>query len=89
MIDQVVLRQIVEAIEKLPEDQVAEVLDFARFLKTRSVYNLPKRSARRIFDETIAAKLYAEATGDDRQMAESGIADYASALKTEDADAKG
>ena len=88
MIDQTIVREIVTELEKLPEDQVNEVLDFVRFLRSRTAYRVQKRREHRIFDEAKAAELYAEAEEEDRKLAESGMTDYTSSLKTEDADAK-
>ena len=89
MLNQAVMNEIVTEIEKLPDVQVTEVLDFVRFLRTRSGSTHPRQYSRRIFDEAKAATLYSEATAEDRQLAEAGLPDYVAALKNEDADAKG
>ncbi|MBI4789054.1 MAG: hypothetical protein HY782_18640 [Chloroflexi bacterium] len=89
MIDQRVLREIVTEVEKLPDDKAVEVLDFVRFLRSRPEQIYSNRSSKRVFDEAKATELYAEAANEDRQLAESGISDYASSLNSEDADAKG
>ena len=83
-----IAREIAREVEKLPDEKIVEVLDFVRFLKTRIEYHQPKRHSHRLFDEADAAKLYAEAGEEDRQLAESGFSDYASSLKSEDDDAK-
>lgn len=84
-----IVREIVSEVEKLPDEKIVEVLDFVRFLKTRIEYHQPKRHNHRVFDEARAAKLYAEAADEDRQLAESGMSDYIASLKSEDVDAKG
>ncbi len=83
------VREIVTELEKLSDEKIVEVLDFVRFLRLRSEYKRIKRSSYRIFDETKAARLYAESAEEDRELAETGISDYASSLNAEDADAKG
>ena len=83
-----VLREIASEVEKLPDEKIIEVLDFVRFLKVRVEYGQPKHYARRIFDEANVAKLYAAGAEEDHQLAESGISDYRTGLKSEDDDAK-
>ena len=85
---EIVVRAIVSELEHLPDAKIIEVLDFARFLRTNLLYAQPQRTVHRILDETQVAALYAEAASDDLELAESGLGDYRTALRDEDADAK-
>jgi hypothetical protein len=57
--------------------QVAEFLDYLKFKE--------KNNPQRQFDESEIAKLYREFGEEDRELAESGSADYAENLNLEDA----
>ena len=57
--------------------QVAEFLDYLKFKE--------KNKRLRQFDESEIAKLYQEFGAEDRELAESGLVDYAENLNFEDA----
>ena len=57
--------------------QVAEFLDYLKFKE--------KSKRRRQFDESEIAKLYQEFSEEDRELAETDLADYAENLNFEDA----
>jgi len=84
-----VVHEIVTELKGLSDEKVVEVLDFVRFLNTRSSGSSFKHAPRRVLDEAQLVRLYAECAEEDRQLAEMGMADYAAALKSEDANAKG
>jgi hypothetical protein len=72
--------QIIQALEELSNAELAQLTEFLAFLKFRArLKTLPG------LEETQLATLYAEFAEEDRELAEEGIADYASALLQEDA----
>ena len=83
----VIVQTIVSELEDLPDDKIAQVLDFVRFLRVRYQINA-KRYAPRMVNEEQWAMLYADSADQDIQLAEAGMAEYDANLKQEDANAK-
>jgi len=68
-----------QTVQSLDESQLAEVADYLAYLRFRKrTRGMPS------FDTSQIASLYAEAAGEDRNLAEAGMADYAKALARED-----
>src|SRR5689334_18322838 len=84
----VVVQTILSELEELPDEKLAEVLDFVRFLRVRYQINA-KRYAPRVVNEQRWAELYAESAQEDSELAEAGIKEYDTMLKSEDTNAKG
>jgi hypothetical protein len=83
-----IVREIVNELESLPDGKIIEVLDFARFLRRQPEYR-GKYHKSRVLNETRLAQLYGESAEEDKQISELGMSDYATALKSEDSNAKG
>ena len=66
-------------VEQLSEAELLKVAEYLAFLKLRS--RLPDPA---LYDELEMAALYQEFAEEDRQLAESGMTDYANTLATED-----
>jgi len=77
-----VKERVVKKIEMLGEQQLHEVEEYVAFLKFRSRFMSPPS-----FDEHRIAKLYREFAREDRELAETGMTEYASALTKEDGNA--
>ncbi len=72
---------LAKELDTLAEHQLREVAEYVAFLKFRSRFMAPPS-----VDEEELTKLYGEFAEEDRQLAEEGIADYASGLAKEDED---
>ncbi len=83
-----VFREIVSELEDLSEEEIVQVLNFVRAIKSGTFYEI-KRYRPRVLNESQLAKLYDESGDEDKQLAEHGMSDFADSLKTEDSDAKG
>lgn len=66
---------VAHEVETLGETELQAVAEYVSFLKFRS---------RTAIDEARLASLYSEFEGEDRELAESGMEDYAPALSRED-----
>ena len=78
-VDTAVRKQLLKELELLDEEQLRQVEEFIAFLRFRS-----RRDAPVVFDRTAAAGLYREFAGEDRRMAEDGLAEYEQGLEQED-----
>ena len=67
-------------ITNLNEFQLRQVAEFLDFLKFKEKSKRPRQ-----FDESEIAKLYQEFEAEDRELAETDLADYARNLNFEDA----
>ena len=67
---------VAHEVETLQESELKAVAEYVSFLKFR---------ARTSADEARLSALYAEFEQEDRDLAEAGLSDYASALSREDA----
>ncbi len=67
---------VAHEVETLGENELRAVAEYVSFLKFR---------ARTSIDEARLASLYGEFEQEDRELAESGMEDYARALSQEDA----
>jgi hypothetical protein len=71
--------QIVQELNSLSQAELEEIAQYLGFIKYQSkVKPIPA------IDEAQMAALYAEFAEEDRELAEEGISDYASALMKED-----
>ncbi|HJH27092.1 MAG TPA: hypothetical protein C5S37_10080 [Methanophagales archaeon] len=70
---------LAKELDTLAEHQLREVAEYVAFLKFRSRF-----MAHPSGDKEEITKLYGEFVEEDRQLAEKGIADYASGLAKED-----
>jgi hypothetical protein len=70
--------QVVEELKTLSEVELKEVSEYLAFLKFRARRTAPT------LDEGQLASLYAEFADEDRNLAEEGMADYATGLMEED-----
>ncbi len=66
---------VAHEVETLEESELRAVAEYVSFLKFR---------ARTSLDEERLTSLYREFEGEDRELAEAGVADYAAALSRED-----
>ena len=66
---------VAHEVETLEESELRAVAEYVSFLKFR---------ARTSLDEERLTALYREFEGEDRELAEAGVADYAAALSRED-----
>ncbi len=66
---------VAHEVETLEESELRAVAEYVSFLKFR---------ARTSLDEERLTSLYREFEGEDRELAEAGVADYAEALSRED-----
>jgi len=73
--------RIVEELNGLSQAELEQVAQYLEFVKTQSGPN-----AKNGFDETRLAALYAEFAVEDRELAEQGLSDYATALVKEDSE---
>ena len=74
-----VKEHVSQTIETLTEEELKLVSEYLSFLKFRA------RTHRKLSqNESQLAELYAEASHDDRLLAEEGMADYAKGLQEED-----
>ena len=71
--------QVTHELEALSEADLGAVADFLAFLKFRA-----RIHSSVVVDEVQLETLYAEFADEDRELAEAGIADYATALADED-----
>ena len=71
--------QVTHELEGLSEADLGAVADFLAFLKFRA-----RIHSSVVVDEVQLETLYAEFADEDRELAEAGIADYATALADED-----
>jgi hypothetical protein len=70
---------VAQTLETMNDVELAEVADYMTFLRFRArVHSVPA------FDKTQIASLYAEASAEDRDLAESGMGEYARSLAAED-----
>ncbi len=67
-------------LSALTEAQLREVAEYLEFLKFRE-----HRKTNSSFDDAELEALYAEFADEDRELAETGLADYATSLAREDA----
>ncbi len=67
-------------IINLNDAQLRQVAEFLDYLKFKEKSKRPRQ-----FDESEIAKLYQEFEAEDRELSESGLADYAENLNFEDA----
>jgi hypothetical protein len=72
--------RINQAIASLSDIQLRQVADFLDYLKFKEKSKRPRK-----FDESEIAKLYQEFEAEDRELAESDLADFVENLKFEDA----
>jgi hypothetical protein len=72
--------QVTQALEELSEAELAQLIESLAFLKFRA-----RLKALPTLEEAQLATLYAEFAEEDWELAEEGIADYASGLLQEDA----
>jgi len=73
-------RQVIQALDRLSETELAQVAEFLAFLKFRArLQTMPT------LEEAQLATLYAKFAEDDRELAEEGIAEYVQGLLREDA----
>ena len=72
--------QIVQELNGLSQTELEEIAQYLAFIKYQSKLKPTPAS-----DEAQMAALYAEFAEEDRELAEAGISDYASALMREDA----
>ncbi len=72
--------QVITSLAELTEAQLQTVGEFLEFLKFRE-----RRKTEPQFDDTQLAALYSEFSDEDRELAEVGLAEYASSLEREDA----
>lgn len=71
--------QVVTSLTELSEAQLQTVAEFLEFLKFRERYKIERQ-----FDESELEALYSEFSDEDRELAEVGLAEYASSLERED-----
>ncbi|HXG85375.1 MAG TPA: hypothetical protein VNI84_15240 [Pyrinomonadaceae bacterium] len=72
--------KVVTGLAELNDAQLQTVVEFLEFLKFRE-----RRKYETQFDDTRLAALYAEFADEDRELAETGLAEYAVNLEREDA----
>ena len=70
--------KIKQEVDRLNQVQLKQVSEFIEFLKFRD------RTVNWAIDENQLAALYAEFAEDDRELAETGMDEYAESLKQED-----
>ena len=73
--------RIVEELNGLSQAELEQVAHYLELVKTQFAAD-----AKNGFDETRLAALYAEFAGEDRELAEQGLSDYATALVKEDSE---
>jgi hypothetical protein len=71
--------QVVTSLTELSEAQLQTVAEFLEFLKFRERYKIEWQ-----YDESELEVLYGEFSDEDRELAEAGLAEYASGLERED-----
>ncbi len=72
--------KVVKGLSELTEAQLRQVAEYLEFLKFRE-----RRKNDLQLDETELEALYAEFADEDRELAESGLTEYAANLEREDA----
>ena len=72
--------KVVTSLAELNDTQLQTVAEFLEFLKFRE-----RRRIQPQFDDAALEALYAEFTDEDRELAEVGLAEYATNLEREDA----
>ena len=72
--------QVVTSLAELNDEQLQTVAEFLEFLRFRQ-----RRKFETQFDDVELEALYAEFTDEDRELAETGLAEYAANLERDDA----
>lgn len=72
--------QVVTSLSELNDTQLQTVAEFLEFLKFRE-----RRKFETQFDDARLEALYAEFADEDRELAETGLAEYTANLEREDA----
>jgi hypothetical protein len=72
--------KVVMSLSDLTEAQLRDVVEYLEFLKFRE-----RRKGEPQLDDAEIEALYAEFAGEDRELAESGLTEYATNLEREDA----
>jgi hypothetical protein len=72
--------KVLTGLAELNDAQLQTVAEFLEFLKFRE-----RRKFQTQFDDLEIEALYAESADEDRELAETGLAEYAASLEREDA----